>query len=94
MDVLEIAHEFAKEMVKKFTGLIRCIALFGSQAKGTQRESSDIDIVVIIDDVFNRWDEMVKGWYKEECAKILASRKEFEKIHLNTITLSLFGKVF
>jgi len=86
----EIVMDFSKELIKKFNGLIRAVALFGSYAKGKSTEKSDIDVVVIVDDVYNKWDPLVREWYREECAKILKSDKKYEKIHLNTITLSVF----
>ncbi len=90
LQVIDIVQDFSRKLMEKFDGLIRVIALFGSQAKGKSTEKSDIDIIVIVDDVNNIWNEVVRSWYREEVAKILASKEEFKKIHLNTITLSTF----
>jgi uncharacterized protein len=36
------------------------IILFGSHARGEQTEDSDLDVIVILDKVSNRFDEMVR----------------------------------
>jgi uncharacterized protein len=38
----------------------RKIILFGSYARGQQTEDSDLDVIVILDEVSNRLDEMVR----------------------------------
>ncbi len=90
MNEIEIVQELSKRLLEKFNGLIRVIAIFGSYAKGKATEKSDIDVIVIVDDVNTIWNDVVRSWYKEEVAKILSSKDEFKRIHLNTITLSTF----
>lgn len=47
----DLAYEFSKRLKKEFKDFIKCIVLFGSiTKKGTDKES-DIDILIIIDDV-------------------------------------------
>ena len=47
-DILNSINEFIKEIKKHYN--ITTIILFGSYAKGTENEDSDIDIAVISDD--------------------------------------------
>lgn len=48
---LDIAYEFAKHMKKELGDFIKSIVLFGSTSKNTAESKSDVDILVIIDDL-------------------------------------------
>lgn len=49
-DVLDIAYDFSARAYKEFGRFIRAIVLFGSSAK-KQKDSNDIDIMIVIDDL-------------------------------------------
>ncbi len=55
-DILNIIDEYIKEIKKHYN--ITSIILFGSYAKGTENEDSDIDIAVISDDFEDIYDSM------------------------------------
>lgn len=55
-DILNSINEFIKEIKKHYN--ISAIILFGSYAKGTQNEDSDIDIAVISDDFDDIYESM------------------------------------
>ena len=55
-DILNSIREFVKEAKKHYN--ITSVILFGSYAKGTQTEDSDIDIAVISDDFEDIYDCM------------------------------------
>jgi len=86
----DISYDFAIKIYKKFDKVVKSIVLFGSTIKGNSKESSDIDIIIIIDDCTIRWDEELIAWYREELSKIVASLKYTRKLHINTVTLSVF----
>jgi len=92
MDPYSITLEFSKKLIEKFDGLIRVVALFGSRARGTEKEKSDIDILIILDDLYNKWDDLVKAYYYKELSELLKD-SNFQRIHANTITLSVFWKM-
>ncbi|MBS3131679.1 nucleotidyltransferase domain-containing protein [Candidatus Woesearchaeota archaeon] len=48
---IEKAHIFANEVYKELGALIRGVVLFGSSARKTATAKSDIDILVVIDDL-------------------------------------------
>ena len=50
-DILESINKFIEEIKKKYN--VSAIILFGSYAKGTEHEDSDIDIAIITDDIKN-----------------------------------------
>jgi len=84
----EIAIDFASLVHKKFDKLVKATVLFGSEAKKTSSSKSDIDIIVIIDDVSVNWDLELIAWYREELGKIISLNRYSRDLHINTIKLS------
>jgi len=87
--ILSLVVDFSNELVNKVDGLIRAIVLFGSYSRGEESEKSDIDLLVIVDDVYNKWDSVTSTFYYDNLNQILAQEK-FKKLHVNTLTLSVF----
>jgi len=84
----EIAMDFAVKVYKKFDKIIKSIVLFGSVAKEQAVSGSDIDIIIIIDDVSVKWDPELTTWYREELDKILRQSPYSQSLHINTVKLS------
>lgn len=84
----DIALAFASSVHKKFTSLIKATVLFGSQAKKTATPSSDIDMVILVDDASVNWDLELIAWYREELGKLVAQSKYAQDLHVNTIKLT------
>lgn len=84
----EIASDFAVKVYQKFDQMIKSIVLFGSSAKKVSTPDSDIDIIVIIDDVSVKWDEELIAWYREELGKLIKSNPYSKSLHINTVKLS------
>ncbi|MEM4330627.1 MAG: nucleotidyltransferase domain-containing protein [Candidatus Pacearchaeota archaeon] len=84
----DIALDFATKAYRKFGEMIKSIFLFGSSAKKTSVPSSDIDIVIIIDDVSIRWDQELIAYYREELGKLIAANPYKKPLHINTVRLS------
>jgi predicted nucleotidyltransferase len=84
----EIALDFAIKIQQKFDRLIKASVLFGSQAKNNASAQSDIDIIIIIDDASIEWDLELVAWYREELAKIIASSKYAQDLHINSVKLT------
>jgi predicted nucleotidyltransferase len=84
----DIAFDFATKAYKKFDKAIKSIILFGSSAKRTALPDSDIDIIVIIDDISIGWDEELIAWYREELGKIIKENPYRKSLHINTVKLS------
>ncbi len=94
LEILEqdykIAYDFAEKIIKKFKNIVKSVILFGSVAKQEAKPSSDIDLVILVDDASIKWDGEAIAWYQEELKKIVAREPEREKLHINTVTLSSF----
>jgi len=84
----EIAMDFALKVYQKFEKSIKSIILFGSTAKHTATPSSDIDVIIILDDVTIHWDQELIAWYRQELDKIMKMNPYQKNLHINTIKLS------
>ncbi len=87
-DERDIAMDFAEKVYKKFDKIIKSVVLFGSTAKQTNVAGSDIDIVIIIDDVTVNWNQELIAWYREELEKLIKNNPYKSSLHINTIKLS------
>ena len=56
----DIAMDFAAKAYQKFDKIIKSIVLFGSSVKKNATASSDIDIVIIIDDASLLWGKLFR----------------------------------
>ena len=84
----DIAMDFATKAYRKFDKLVKSIVLFGSTAKQTTVTGSDIDIILLLDDVSVNWDEELIAWYREELEKIIKANPYQQSLHINTVKLS------
>jgi len=51
---LALANRFKDEVLKQYKDMVKAVVLFGSLTRGDFHEKSDIDMLVIIDDVMAR----------------------------------------
>jgi len=86
----EIALDFATKAYEKFNKMIKSVVLFGSSVKQESVAGSDIDVIIIIDDVSIVWDQELIAWYREELDKLLRQNPYEKNLHINTIKLSLW----
>ncbi len=85
-DVAKI-YDFTSELVRKFGTFIKAVVVFGSFARKEEKEKSDIDILVIVDDSFAPLDRALYAAYQQEMVKLI---RAYPKFHVNTITVSQF----
>lgn len=84
----EIATDFAVKAYDYFNKIIKSIILFGSVEKKKIVHNSDIDMIILIDDVSIKWDQELISWYREELDKLLLANPYSGNLHINTIKLS------
>ncbi len=84
----DIAMDFAMKVHQRFDRMVKASILFGSQAKDKASSSSDIDIILIIDDASINWDLELISWYREELAKIIEANDYGKELHVNTVKLT------
>lgn len=87
-DEKKMAMDFATTVHKHFDRIVKATILFGSTAKNTAKATSDIDIIIVIDDAAIKWDLELISWYREELAKIISSKNYPKELHINTIKLT------
>jgi len=84
----DIAMDFAVKAYKTFDKIIKSIILFGSTIKQTSSSSSDIDVIVLIDDISISWDQKLIAWYRQELNNLLKTNPYDKSLHINTVKLS------
>lgn len=85
---MEIARDFAKIIYKEFGNFLAGLVLFGSTTQGNKKPKSDIDILVIIDDVHLKLSKELLETYKIIVEKTIL--KVSPKIHVQTMKLTSF----
>jgi predicted nucleotidyltransferase/uncharacterized protein (UPF0332 family) len=84
----DIAMDFATKAYETFNKIVKSIILFGSSVKQTTVAGSDIDIIILLDDVAIEWDQELIAWYREELDKLLRKNPYKKDLHINTVKLS------
>ncbi len=98
MDEL-IEHKIIEEMRRYFGSELVSVVLFGSQARGTAGEYSDIDLVVIVEGMSSEWDEQKEIILELKMSpkffglpvSIILKSPDVVKASLDTIQPLLFG---
>ncbi len=88
---LDISRDFAKKAYHEFGTLTKSIVLFGGHANRGHHSSSsksDIDILIIIDDVRSILTDQAIETYRVICQKLIIETSK--KIHLTTLRLTNF----
>lgn len=88
----DIILNFSKDLIEKVDGLVKSIVLFGSYAENKENEKSDIDLLIIVDDIYAQDLNITVPFYFDNLNKLLADEK-YKKIHVTTLTLSKFWEM-
>ncbi|MCW1292483.1 MAG: nucleotidyltransferase domain-containing protein [Candidatus Parvarchaeota archaeon] len=82
----DVAYKFSTKLFSLYPKYIKSIVLFGSYAKELETKESDIDILVIVDDLSNN-NNVSLGAFNVDIEKLRSEIKEIN-IHVNVISLS------
>lgn len=85
---VDIATDFGVKAYQKFDKMIKAIILFGSSVKQNATSTSDVDIVLLIDDASIVWDQELIAWYREELGKLVAANPYQKELHISTVKLT------
>ena len=85
---VDTAYQFANDLYKEMGGLIRGVIIFGSSARETTTTKSDIDILVIIDDLTVSLSPEVIEAYRIIINKIIV--KVSTRLHITTLRFTAF----
>lgn len=84
---LKIARDFSRDLLKEMNDIVRSIVLFGSNTNNTQKKDSDIDLMVVLNNVSIYVTPELREAYKI-ITNNLNQKIGKNKIHLMTINLS------
>ncbi len=88
-DDRELAHKFAQRIYKEFGNFLKAVVIFGSAATREKRSaSSDIDILVVVDDVTIELAHETITAYRIITEKIVADISP--RFHITTLRLTSF----
>ena len=85
----DIARKFAKIVNSELGDLISVLVLFGSTARGRSKKSSDIDILIVIDDVHITMNKALVETYRIIIQKAVAKVNP-DRLHVQTLPLTSF----
>tara|TARA_Y100000034_G_scaffold136444_1_gene212949 strand:- start:3924 stop:4730 length:807 start_codon:yes stop_codon:yes gene_type:complete len=85
----DTARRFGKLIYNELGDFLSAMVLFGSTAKGKIKKGSDIDILVIIDDVHLSLNKEIVETYRIIIQKAV-SKVDPDKLHVQTIRLTTF----
>jgi len=85
---LDIAYKFSKEAYKEYGTFLKAIVLFGSQTKKKTDKDSDIDILLIVDDVSIYLSPEIIETYKLILEKLVV--KISKQLHITTLRFTSF----
>lgn len=63
---IALANKYKDEVLKRYKGLVKAVILFGSYVRGDYHEKSDIDMLVVIDDVTARFTPEMKLQFDDD----------------------------
>ena len=85
---VELSYRFANEIYKEMGGLIRAIVIFGSSARKKATAKSDVDILVILDDLTVSLSPEVLEAYRVIVNKTIV--KVSTRLHITTLRFTAF----
>jgi uncharacterized protein (UPF0332 family)/predicted nucleotidyltransferase len=85
---LEIATKFSHEVYKEMGKYVKAIVLFGSSARKTSTQKSDIDILVLLDDLSIILTQDVSDAYRIVIERLIL--KVSKRLHVVTLRLTSF----
>ncbi|VVB79541.1 Nucleotidyltransferase domain protein [uncultured archaeon] len=84
----DIAMDFATKVYTKFEELVKAVIMFGSSVTKESKNSSDIDVIILVDDATLKWDDELVSTYREELGKIIQANPYRKPLHVNTVKLT------
>ncbi len=85
---LEVAQNFSKKLYLEFKDFIKAIVFFGSSSRENANENSDIDVLVIVDDVSVELNKEAVEVYRLTVNRLILDTDK--RLHVTTLKLSTF----
>jgi len=87
-DDLDLAYEFAKELHKEVGTFIKAVVIFGSAARKTETKGSDVDLLVVIDDLSVNLNQELVEAYRIILQRIIV--KVSTRLHITSLRFTSF----
>jgi predicted nucleotidyltransferase/uncharacterized protein (UPF0332 family) len=87
-DEIDLAYRFAREIFKEFDRFCKAIVLFGSSVRQAPEDTSDIDVLIIVDDVSYFLSAEVVETYRIITEKLIL--KISKRLHITTLKFTTF----
>ena len=83
---LDLAYAFTKSALKEFGKFIKAVVLFGSSARKTKKPESDLDILMVVDDLTMTFNPELVEAYRIIVQKLII--KHSTRLHVTTLRFS------
>ncbi len=70
---IKLAERYKDEVLKRYKDIVKAVVLFGSYVRGDYHEKSDIDMLVVVDDVTARFTPEMKDSFDDKLYQIAKS---------------------
>jgi predicted nucleotidyltransferase/uncharacterized protein (UPF0332 family) len=89
---IDLVYSFASKIASKeyLGGLVQAVVLFGSVSRDEATKGSDLDVLVVLDDISNEITSEMASAYSLTVGSLLAKLNAHDKIHLTTLGLIRF----
>lgn len=88
LDDLKLARQFAKRIYDEYGSYLMGVILFGSTARGSQGDYSDIDLLLVIDDISVELSEQLIQSLRIVTEKVIVETSK--KLHVVTMKFTAF----
>ncbi|MBI2130531.1 nucleotidyltransferase domain-containing protein [Candidatus Woesearchaeota archaeon] len=85
---IELGYKFSNELYKELGSMIRASVMFGSSARGTTVQGSDLDMMIILDDLLMSLNREVIEAYRVIVQRLIV--KHSTRIHVTTLRFTSF----
>lgn len=85
---LDIAYGFTKDMHKELGTFLKAVVLFGSSARRKRKPESDLDIMIVVDDLSLNFSQELVEAYRIIVQKMIA--KNSTRLHITSLRFSSF----
>lgn len=85
---LDISYAFTKDMHKELGTFLKAVVLFGSSARRKRKKESDLDIMVVVDDISLNFSAELVEAYRIIVQRLIA--KNSTRLHVTSLRFSSF----
>lgn len=85
---LDTARDFSRKLYREFGNFLKAVIIFGSVAKKEETKKSDIDLLIVVDDITMRMTPEVVEAYRVITEKVIGETSK--KLHVTSMKFTAF----